>query len=385
MSELFKRSFEAPKQSFFLFGPRGSGKSTLVKRLFPKALMIDLLLTDIRRRLMTNPEHLIEIVRAEPDGQVIIIDEIQKIPELLSIIHHLIEEKRGWIFILTGSSARKLKRADVDLLGGRALYKTLHPFMASELGEEFKLAEALSNGLLPLRFGIEDVQALLTSYISLYLEEEVKIEGLTRNIEPFYRFVEAMSFSHGSVLNLNNIARECGVKRSSVENWISILEDLLIGFQIPIFTKKAKRLLISHPKFYYFDVGVFRALRPRSILDQTTEIEGAAIEGLVAQHLRAWIDYTKEPHRLYFWRTKAGLEIDFIVYGTQGLWAIEVKNGTTVHPQDLRGLKNFLEDYPEATAIYLYRGSEKMVKDNILCMPCEEFLRNLTPNQPIYA
>lgn len=378
-----KRVFEDPKQSFFLFGPRGTGKSTLMKKRFANALIIDLLESDIKRKYMANPEMILEVVRAESPGKVIIIDEIQKVPELLSNIHLLIEDKKEWLFVLTGSNPRKLKKAGVDLLGGRALKKNLHPFMACELGDQFNFEEALQFGLLPLRFGREDAAEILSTYVSLYIDEEVKAEGLVRNIEPFARFLEVMSFSHGSIINISNIARECSLQRTTIDHWILILEELLIGFHVPIFTKRAKRLLVSHPKFYFFDSGVFRALRPRSVIDSISEIDGAALEGLVAQHLSAWIDYTREKHQLNFWRTKSGVEVDFIIHGPLGFWAIEVKNGTVLHPQDTRSLENFLEDYPEASAILLYRGKEKLIKKNVLCLPCEEFLKGLLPNSPV--
>lgn len=378
-----RRLFKAPNQSFFLFGPRGTGKSTLFRRRFPDALVIDLLASDIRRRYTAHPEYLLEVVRGQPSGSVIVIDEIQKVPELLSNVHVLIEEKREWTFVLTGSSSRKLKKAGVDLLAGRALKTMLHPFMASELGEHFTLEDALLHGLLPLRFGVEDPWKTLSAYVGLYIDEEVKAEGLVRNIEPFTRFLEVMSFSHASLLNITNIARECEVKRTTIQSWISILEDLLIAFQLPVFTRRAQRILIAHPKFYFFDSGVYRTLRPRSILDSVAEIDGAALEGLVAQHLRAWIDYTKEQHKLYFWRTKSGVEVDFILYGPLGLWAIEVKNSATVHPQDIRPLESFLEDYPEAQAILLYKGKDRLLKKNVLCIPCEEFLLSLQPDVPL--
>lgn len=170
------------------------------------------------------------------------------------------------------------------------------------------------------------------------------------------------------------------MKRTTVESWISILEDLLMSFKIPVFTKRAKRILVSHPKFYFFDAGVYNALRPRSLLDNGSEIGGSALEGLVAQHLRAWIDYTKEKHTLHFWRTKSGVEVDFIVYGPSVFCAIEVKKAAVIHPEDLRPLESFLEDYPEAKAILLYTGKERLQKKNVLCIPCKEFLLNLTPN-----
>lgn len=217
------------------------------------------------------------------------------------------------------------------------------------------------------------------------MEEEVKAEGIVRNIEPFARFLQAISFSHGGQLNLTNVARECMVKRTTVSSWISILEDLLIAFQLQIFTNRAKRELSAHPKFYYFEAGVFRAIRPQSIGDPTSGIEGPALEGLVAQHLLAWCDYTDGDHNLTFWRTRSGVEVDFIVHGPLGLWATQVKNSRTISLDDLRHLKIFLQDYPEAKAIFLYRGTDRLMKGNILCIPCSEFLSQLKPNQPIIS
>lgn len=379
------RLFEEPDQSYFLFGPRGTGKSTLVKHRHPDALLINLLSASTRHIYLANPEKLLEVVRAQSKNKTIIIDEIQKAPELLSLIHILIEEKQGWRFILTGSSARKLKRDGVDLLGGRALKKILHPFLAVELGDYFDFLSALQFGLLPLRFSSNDPSETLSAYISLYLDEEVKAEGLVRHIEPFARFLEVLSFSQGAILNISNIARECSVKRTTADSWLSIVEDLLIVYTVPVFSKRAKRILTTQSKLYFFDVGLYRALRPRSILDSQTEIDGAGLEGLVAQHLRAWIDYTKTKHVLYFWRTKAGLEVDFIVFGEMGLWAIEVKNSQHIHPGDLRSLLHFKQDYPEATLIFLYRGKVKLMKDGVLCIPCDEFLKQILPNQLLLA
>ena len=381
--QLIPRLFTDPDQSFFLFGPRGTGKSTLMERRYPNALMINLLKSSLLRQYRVNPERLLDVVRAQPKGQTIVIDEIQRAPELLSLVHLLIEEKRGWKFILTGSSARKLKREGVDLLGGRALKKTLHPFMAVELGEKFNFEESLRFGLLPLRFSSQNPLETLSTYVSLYLEEEVKAEGLVRHIEPFTQFLEALSFSHGSMLNMSNIARECSIKRTTAISWLSIVEDLLIAFKIPVFTRRAKRNLVAQSKFYYFDAGVYRALRPRSILDHLNEISGMALEGMVAQHLRAWIDYTTSKHQLFFWRTKAGLEVDFVVFGELGLWAIEVKNSQHIHPGDLRALNHFKEDYPESQTLLIYRGEEKQLIDHILCMPVDEFLRSMMPNEMI--
>jgi len=255
--------------------------------------------------------------------------------------------------------------------------------MASELQHQFDFDEALKFGLLPLRFQEQNPSAFLQAYISLYLEKEIRSEGLIRRLEPFARFLQTLSFSHGSVLNIANVAQECAVSRTTVSQWISIIEDLLICYQIPIFSQRAQRQLSSHPKFYFFDAGVYRALRPQSLKDPSTELEGPALEGVVLQHLIAWRDYTAEKHNIFFWRTRAGAEVDFILYGPFGLWAIEVKNSHTVRPSDLRALKAFQGDYPEAKTILLYRGQERLLKENVLCLPCEDFLRSLVPNKPL--
>jgi predicted AAA+ superfamily ATPase len=378
-----KRVFKEPETSYFLLGPRGTGKSTMTEENHPNAFLVDLRLADMRYRLTANPDLLIELVSAQPDGKTIVIDEIQKIPDLLPIVHKLIEKKRQWKFILTGSSARKLKRQGVDLLGGRAQKKILHPFMACELKDSFNLEDALQYGLLPLRFAHTNPLDTLQAYIGLYLEEEVKMEGLIRHYETFTRFLHIISFSHGSVLNVTNIGRECHVKRTTVNDWLSILEDMLICYQITMFTQRAKRELSMHPKFYLFDAGVYRALRPMSIKDTETEMHGAGLEGLVAQHLVAWKDYSTEKNDVYFWRTRSGVEVDFVVFGASGFWAIEVKNSTTIRAEDIQPLLSFHEDYPEAKMVLLYRGTERLIKKDVLCLPCEEFLKNICPDMPL--
>ncbi len=380
--ETVSRFFRSSKQSFFLFGPRGTGKSTWLKQHFSKSVVIDLLAPDQFRLYSSRPERLQEVVSGS-EGKTIIIDEVQKIPELLDVVHKLLEETNGIQFILTGSSARKLRRTGVDLLAGRAVVKTMHPFMAAELGENFSLHDSLQIGLVPLISRSSNPRETLASYVALYLKEEVQMEGVVRNIGAFNRFLEAASFSHGSTINVSEIARECQVKRKTVDNYLAVLDDLLLSFRVPVFSRRAKRHLISHPKFYYFDSGVFRSLRPTGPLDSPQEIDGAGLEGLVAQHLRAWIAYGSKPCDLYYWKTKSGVEVDFILYGQDCFWAIEVKNSAKINNKMLKGLNTFLEDYPEAQTILLYRGNERLKIGNILCLPCEPFLRSLVPGKII--
>ena len=380
--EFISRLFEPPRYSYYLFGPRGTGKSAWATRYYVDSVRIDLLQPHIFRRYRGRPERIIDTVRAEPEGKTIIIDEVQRVPAILSAVHALIEEKKGWIFVLTGSSSRKLKQAGVDLMAGRAVVRTLHPFMAAELGAKFSLDTALTCGMLPLVLDAENPKDVLNSYIDIYMREEIQMEGLVRNLEGFSRFLESITFSHGQVLNVSNVARDCEVGRKTVEGYFSVLEDLLLCFQLPVFSKRTGRATVQHRKFYLFDSGIYRSLHPAGPLDKPEEIAGPALEGLVAQHLRAWTAYTENNCKLFYWRTRAGSEVDFIIYGSDMFCAIEVKHSDRIHRPDLRGLKAFKDDYPEAQSILLYRGSEKQMVDDILCVPCEEFLRRLHPSRP---
>jgi predicted AAA+ superfamily ATPase len=303
------------------------------------------------------------------------------VPALLDVVHALAESDKNLRFVLTGSSARKLRRGAANLLAGRLVQARMHPFMAAELGAAFDLNQALILGLVPLVWNAADPVATLRAYASLYLREEVQAEALVRDIGAFARFLESISFSQGSLLNLAEVARDCQVGRKTVEGYLGILEDLLLSFRVPVFSKRAKRLLVTHDKFYFFDAGVYRSLRPTGPLDRPEEIAGMALESLVAQHLRAWIDYRASGAQLYYWRTKSGSEVDFVVYGADVFCAIEVKQAARVSSKDLRALKAFREDYPEATAYLLYMGKERLAIDGIACVPCEEFLLGLHPDR----
>lgn len=369
--------------SYFLFGPRGTGKSTWLKTQYPNALWINLLEPEEFREYLTKPERLKELIAASPEQKTIVIDEIQRIPALLSLIHTLIEEKRGLQFILTGSSPRKIIREGGDLLGGRASLSHMYPFFASELGSLFSLEKSLNIGLLPLVWDAENPTSILKGYAGLYLKEEVQEEGLVRQLGDFARFLEVISFSHGALVNTSNIAKECGISRRTVDSYFTILKDFFLSYTLDVFTKRAQRELISHPKFYYFDAGVFRFLRPQGPLDRATEIEGAAIEGLVGQHLYAWCDMQVTPYTLKFWRTRSGLEVDFVVYGPHAFFGIEVKNTERISSDDFKGLRAFQQEYPEAQVVMVYRGKKRLVIENILCIPCEEFLLQIHPHHPI--
>jgi predicted AAA+ superfamily ATPase len=369
-----KRDINIPLTSFFLFGPRGTGKSTFVKSLITKnSLYIDFLDPDTFRVYAAYPETLIKTVSAINPVKVI-IDEVQKVPQILDVVHKIMEERKIQ-FILTGSGARKLKKEGADLLGGRALYCRMHPFTANELGTSFSIEKALQTGLIPVVERSPQPSKTLSAYVDIYLREEIMTEGLVRNLGTFTRFLEIISYSHGAVLNVSNIARECQTSRGIVTGYIDILEDLLLAYRLPVFAKRAKRKTASHPKFYLFDNGLYRRLRQRGPLDIESEISGPALEGLVGQHLRAYSDFALPETKLFYWRSMAGNEVDLVLYGGKTFTAIEVKNTKVPRPTDYNGLTSFGDDYPEASLILLYRGSVPMIHKNISVVPVELFLK----------
>lgn len=382
--EFVTRFFEPPVGSYFLLGPRGTGKSAWTRRVYPDALVVDLLDPATERRLLASPEQLTAMVRGHGPGAVV-IDEIQKVPSLLDVVHQLISaEPSRWQFVLTGSSARKLRRGGVNLLGGRAAMATFGPFMAAELGDRFDLVRALAVGLVPGIVESPDPDASLRAYAALYLREEVQAERMVRRLGDFARFLEAVSFSHGAVLNVAAVSRECAVERNTAVGFLEILEDLLLAVRVLPFTRRAQRATVAHPKFYWFDTGVFRSLRPAGPLDRPEEIAGAALEGLVFQHLRQWCAWRAgSAHSVSYWRTRTGMEVDFVVYGADQFVGIEVKHSATVRSRDLGALRAFRAEYPEAQTVLLYRGDEPIEIDGIRCLPVDRWLRQVAPSAPL--
>ncbi|MGO8988304.1 MAG: ATP-binding protein [bacterium] len=373
---MYSRIIAPPKtKSFFLFGPRGTGKTTWVKSAFPKAAYIDLLEAELFNDLTANPQRLSNFIPLDFKDWVI-IDEVQRIPELLHEVHRLIETKK-YRFILTGSSPRKLKRKGPNLLAGRALTLSMHPLSVAELGDDFRLEHSMRYGQLPSVYTEADPKKYLEAYVRTYLEEEIRQEGLTRNLSAFARFLEAASFSQGSILNISSVARECHVERKVVESYFSILEDLMIGYRIPIFSKKAKRRLIVHPKFYFFDVGVYRTLRPMGPLDAPEEVDGIALETLFLQELIALNSAFDFGYKIFYWRTSNGREVDFVLYGPKGMLSFEIKRTSRITSAMLGGLKSFLADYPMAKAYFLYTGNRRMHEGKIEIVPLLEILENL--------
>jgi len=345
-----------------------------VQKAFPSALIVDLLKASTFTRLSAHPDRLEKMIPEKfPDW--VIIDEIQKIPHLLDEVHRLIE-RRGLRFILTGSSPRKLRRGGVNLLGGRALTLRMFPLTSAELKGDFDLQRALRHGLIPPAYTGEEPRDFLESYIQLYLQEEIFQEGLIRNIGPFSRFLETASFSQGSILNVSTVARDCAVPRKTVEGYFDILLDLQIAYRIPLFQKKSKRKTQAHPKFYFFDAGLFMALKPVGPLDAEQDVVGPALETLVLQELKALVSYLRKRYQIYYWRSAGNMEVDFVLYGEKAFFAIEVTKSGRVREADVGGLRAFLKEYPNAIAFLLHGGVDRYYEDAIHYIPVTEFFKD---------
>lgn len=364
-------------QSFFLFGPRGTGKSTWLRGVLPQALVVDLLDESKFQQFLRQPQSFREQLEPLRVGDWVVVDEVQRIPGLLNYVHQLIEEKK-LKFALTGSSARKLKKENANLLAGRALTRYFFPLTAKELGADFDLRKSLRVGHLPMSYTSTNPQEYLKAYVGTYLREEIQQEALVRNLMAFSSFLESISFSQASVLSTLSVAKDVGVDRKTVESYLQLLEDLLLAIRVPVFTKRAKRVMTSRPKFYYFDVGVFRTLRPQGPLDLEHDLEGPALETLVLQDLRAHIEQMNLDVKVYFYRTRSKAEVDFVLYGQDGFSAIEVTRSPRVRAQDLSGLRLFHEDYPQAKCFLLYAGSEcRKVEDWLTLIPVDQALRQI--------
>ncbi len=367
---MIARHVTLPRGSCFLLGPRGTGKSTWIRSVLPDALWVDLLKESTFAELAGKADRL----EAMADGlgtTTVVIDEVQKLPALLDEVHRLIETRR-FRFVLTGSSARKLRRSGTNLLAGRARTLTMHPFTASELGRAFDLQHAIRYGLLPTVWAGDDHDEYLRSYVGTYLRQEVQQEALVRNIGSFSRFLEAASFSQAAVLNMQSIAADCGINRKTVENHFDLLEDLLLAVRLPVFRRKAARRLVVHPKFFFFDAGVYRALRPRGPLDTAADIDGAAIETVVLEALRAETANRGLGYELFYWRLQDGTEVDFVLYGERGLHALEVTRSSTFRERDLAGLRLFCSDYPAAKGHLFYGGTRSYRFGSIEVLPLGE-------------
>jgi uncharacterized protein len=371
---MYSRLISPPKsQSYFLFGPRGTGKSSWVQSHYHgSSTYIDLLDDDVFRRLLAHPKALSDLMPA--NTKTVVIDEVQKAPALLDEVHRLIE-KRKIQFVLTGSSARKLRRQGVNLLAGRALNLSMLPLTAKEVGEDFDLPRALKTGMLPMAVTSEEPLRYLSAYARTYLKEEIEQEGLTRSIGSFARFLEVASFSQASILSTATIAREAQVHRKVVEDYFSILRDLMLSYELPVFAKKAKRDLMTKRKFYFFDVGLYRTLRPKGPLDSASEATGPAFETLCLQELMALNHYLDRGFEFFHWRTRRHEEVDLILYGENGLKALEFKSSARLRESDFAGLMIFAQDYPQSQRFLVYAGQEKRLYKGISLVPAKDFFR----------
>ncbi len=370
------------KNTCFLWGPRQSGKSTLLKNLFPESKYYDLLLSNEYSRLLQNPGMIREECSAkgitgESQKYPIIIDEVQKIPVLLDEVHWLIENK-GVRFILCGSSARKLKRGHGNLLGGRAIRYELFPLVYKEI-PDFSLETALNQGLIPRIYQSRTPDRLLQSYIGDYLKEEIASEALTRNIPAFSRFLEIASLSNGEIINYNNIAAECGVSAPTVKEYFQILSDTLTGRMLFSFRKKAKRRIILAPKFYFFDVGIVSHLAKRGNVLPGSELFGRAFEHFIFMEITAHSSYSERFYQTAYWRTASGFEVDFIL--GDGEIAVEIKSSASVQNQHMRGIRAFKEEQKSKRYIVVSMDPEpRKTSDGIEIMPWKYFLDNLWDN-----
>ncbi len=366
-----------PRQSAFLWRARKTGKSTYLKKCFPQSLVYDFLKTDLFFELSKKPSLLRERLLAKDNKTLnypVILDEVQKVPQVLDEIHWLIENK-GLRFILCGSSARKLKRGKANLLGGRAWRYEMFPFVSAEL-KDFNLLHVLNSGMIPAHYLNKNSKKALTAYTQDYLKEEVFAEGLTRNIPAFSRFFDAMGYSHGELINYSNIARECGVDSKTVKEYYQILVDTLLGRMIDSFKRRQNRRVISAiPKFYLFDVGVAGAIINRRLNEEKGELFGKAFEHLIFMEITAYNSYNELDYRINFWRTKHGLEVDFIL--GEGEVAIEVKSMSRIDKRDLCPLTAFIEEYSPRKALVVCNEKEERVHGQIQIMPYRKFLRDL--------
>jgi predicted AAA+ superfamily ATPase len=373
MYERKQKFKDAAGESLFFWGARQTGKSTLLKAFFPDALWFDLLLTEEYVRLSKNPEYLRKTVLAMPSVSLVVIDEIQRVPQLLNEIQWLIVN-RGIRFILSGSSPRKILRGGANLLGGRALRYELYPLVSAEI-PDFDLLRALNNGLLPRHYDSNNASKLLAAYIGSYLRDEIVAEARLRNIAVFSRFLEAAAFTNSEIVNYSNIAADIGISVPTVKEYFQILEDTLLGRFLPSFQKKPKRRIIQAPKFYIFDVGVVNSLLNRGKIDTGTEIFGKAFEHFIYQEIYAHSHYSELNYDIAYWHTATHKEVDFIL-GDHEV-AIEVKSTGEAQQRHISGLKTFAEDYTVKKLILVSNDLYPRVLNNVLVLPWKVFLQQL--------
>lgn len=354
ITDMYRRIFDIENrldEAMFLFGGRQTGKSTLLKERFPKAVYIDLLKSDVRNRFKQHPEEFRESLLRYPPETLVIVDEIQKVPELLDEVHWLMVEKGLW-FILSGSSARKIKKSGANNLGGRAIPETLFPLVSAEI-PDFDLERAVQNGMIPRHYAVANARNRMRAYIDLYLKEEIIEEALVQNADEFVRFMEVAAIMDGEILNYENVASDCEVSANTVKAYYKILVDTLLGFEVPAYRKVIKRKLYKAPRFYYFDVGIANHLTKRYHLAPRTPEYGHAFEHLIMQEISAYLGYTNSDEELTYWHTYENLEVDAVIGDARV--AIEIKSKEHIDNDDKKGVTEFAKEHPDTRQIIVSR------------------------------
>ena len=378
---MFTRALNLPRpgvESFFLWGPRQTGKTTLLREAYADQPWIDLLKAEEFRRYTARPELLRQEVESIPDVSRVqfVIDEIQKVPALLDEVHWLIEH-RGLSFALCGSSARKVKRGAANLLGGRAFRYELHGLSAVELGRDFDLDRMLNHGYLPRIYQANRPGRMLEAYVADYLKEEVAAEGLVRNLATFSDFLDIAALSDGELVSFSNIARECAVSSPTAKSYFGILEDTLLGTWLPAYRKRPKRRVILSPKFYFSDVGVVNRLARRGELLPGSELYGKAFENWVFHELSTYRSYRDRDRPLSYWRLASGVEVDFVL-GDMRL-AVEAKSSASITADHLKGLRRLVEDHPGVgrRVVVCREPRARTTGDGIEILPAGVFIERL--------
>jgi predicted AAA+ superfamily ATPase len=376
---MFKRQLNLPpsgSETIFLWGPRQTGKTTLLRAAYPDALWIDLLKAEEYRRYLENPEWLRGELAERRSIRQVVIDEVQKVPGLLDEAHWL-HENRGVHFALCGSSARKVKRGHANLLGGRAIRYELHGLTAQEIGKAFDLTRALNHGYLPRMYQTDRPARFLNSYVADYLKEEVAAEGLVRNLPVFSGFLNAAALSDTELVNFSTISRDCGVSSPTIQQYFQILVDTLLGRWLPAYTKRPKRRVIAAPKFYFADVGVVNFLARRGTIQRGSELYGKAFENWVFHELCASNAYREAFAQISYWRLASGIEVDFIINDMQ--LALEAKATPRVTSDHLKGLRTLVEDHPriKLRTVVCLEDKVRRTEDGILILPAREFCDRL--------
>jgi predicted AAA+ superfamily ATPase len=377
---MFRRTLHLPAagtETFFLWGPRQTGKTTLLRQTYPDAFWIDLLKAEEYRRYLQNPERLREELTTRPAVRQVVIDEVQKVPQILDEVHWLIENRRVQ-FALCGSSARKVKRGAANLLGGRAVRRELHGITATEVGAHLDLDRLLNHGYLPRIYLSDRPRPLLNAYVADYLKEEVAAEAIVRNLPVFSEFLNVAALSDMELINFSTIARDCGVSSHTIKGYFQILEDTLLGRWLPACTKRPKRRVIAAPKFYFADVGMVNHLTRRGVLQPGSELYGKAFENWVFHELTAHNAYSDAFARLSYWRLASGMEVDFVIDDLRV--AIEAKATRKVTADHLRGLRNLAQDHPRVgqRVVVCLEPRDRKTEDGILITPAREFCERLS-------